>query len=225
MDMRHFNDPSAITQCLRGKIVYLFGDSTIRQWFEYLTAFVPNLKQINLYTPKKAGPFVAVDSNNNIMVSYRSHGPPIYFTTMFSSELRYVANELDRIEGGPNTVVLVSVGAHFNNFPVEVYIRRLRHIRRAVVQLLDREPATLVVIRTGNMRKLNLQISLSNSDWFSLQQYIVLRAMFKGLNIQVLDAWEMTQAHYLPHDIHPPRAILKNMIDLILSRICQIGKT
>ncbi|KAF5902014.1 NXPE family member 3, partial [Clarias magur] len=64
------------------------------------------LKQINLYSPKKAGPFVAVDSKNNIMVSYRSHGPPIYYTTLFTSELRYVSNELDRIEGGPNIVIL-----------------------------------------------------------------------------------------------------------------------
>ncbi|KAB5576907.1 hypothetical protein PHYPO_G00203910 [Pangasianodon hypophthalmus] len=225
MDMHEFNDSSVITHCLRGKLLYMFGDSTIRQWFEYLTAFVPNLKKINLYSRTISGQFVAVDSKNNIMVSYRCHGPPIHFPTVFSSELRYVSNELDRIEGGPNTVVLVSVGSHFNTFPVEVYIRRLWHIRRAVVRLLNREPATLVVVRTVNMRKLNLQISLSNSDWFSLQQDAVLRAMFQGLNIQMLDAWEMTLAHHLPHDLHPPLPIIKNMIDLILSRICRVGKT
>lgn len=158
------------------------------------------------------------------MVSYRSHGPPLYFNTLFTSELRYVSNELDRIEGGPNIVVLLSVGAHFNSYPVEVYIRRLRHIRRAVVRLLKREPATLVMIRTINMRELNLEISLSNSDWFSLQQNAVLQAMFKGLKIKILDAWEMTLAHYLPHAIHPPPAIIGNMMDLILSCICASEK-
>lgn len=39
--MRQFNDPDNITDCLQRKVVYLFGDSTIRQWFEYLTTFVP----------------------------------------------------------------------------------------------------------------------------------------------------------------------------------------
>lgn len=39
--MRQFNDPDSIAECLQGKMVYLFGDSTIRQWFEYLTTFVP----------------------------------------------------------------------------------------------------------------------------------------------------------------------------------------
>ena len=30
-----FNN-EAITRCLRGKVVYMFGDSTVRQFFEYL---------------------------------------------------------------------------------------------------------------------------------------------------------------------------------------------
>ncbi|KAM9446823.1 NXPE family member 3-like isoform 1-T1 [Clarias gariepinus] len=225
MDMHHFKDSAAITRCLKGKIVHMLGDSTVRQWFEYLTAFVPNLERFDLYSSKNKGPFLAVDSKNNIMVSYRSHGPPLNYNTVFTSDLRYVSNELDRIEGGPNIVVLVSVGPHFNSFPVEVYIRRLRYIRRALVRLLNREPATLVMIRTINMRKLNPGNSLSNSDWFSVQQNAVLRAMFQGLNIQILDAWEMTLAHHLPHDIHPPPAIIENMIDLILSCICGVEKT
>ncbi|XP_026768676.3 NXPE family member 3 [Pangasianodon hypophthalmus] len=222
--IQQFNDSSAITHCLRGKIVYMLGDSTLRQWFEYLTAFVPDLKQLNLYTPKRVGPFMAVDSTNNILVSYRCHGPPIRFTPVLSSELHYVANELDRIQGGPDTVVLVSVWSHFSSFPIEMYIRRLRHIRRAVVRLLNRDPATLVVIRTANLQKLDPENSLFNSDWFCLQIDAVLRAMFRGLNVQILDAWEMTLGHHLPHDLHPPRAIIKNMIDVILSHICPVGK-
>ncbi|KAF5892461.1 NXPE family member 3 isoform X2, partial [Clarias magur] len=176
------------------------------------------------HSSKNKGPFLAVDSKNNILLSYRSHGPPLNFNTVFTSDLRYVSNELDRIEGGPNIVVLVSVGPHFNSFPVEVFIRRLRHIRRAVARLLNREPATLVMIRTINMRKLSPENSLSNSDWFSVQQNAVLRAMFQGLNVQILDVWEMTLAHHLPHDIHPPPAIIENMIDLILSCICGVEK-
>ncbi|KAK3569205.1 hypothetical protein QTP86_026616, partial [Hemibagrus guttatus] len=182
------------------------------------------LKEFNLHSIKKVGPFLAVDSKNNILVSYRCHGPPIMYTSVFSSELRYVANEIDRIKGGPGTVILVSVWAHFSTFPMEVYIRRLRHLRRAVVRLLNREPATLVVIRTANLRKLDPVISLSHSDWFSLQTNAVLCAMFKGLNVQLLDAWEMTLAHRLPHLIHPSPPIIKNMIDLILSNICPVGK-
>lgn len=167
---------------------------------------------------------MAVDSKNNILLSYRCHGPPIRFTSVLSSELHYVANEIDRIKGGPDTVVLVSVWSHFSTYPIEVYIRRLRHIRKAVIRLLNREPATMVVIRTANLQKLDPGSSLFNSDWFSLQIDAVLRAMFKGLNVQLLDAWEMTLAHHLPHLLHPPPSIIKNMIDLILSHICPVGR-
>lgn len=38
---RHFNDSAAITQCLRNKVINLYGDSTARQWFEHLITFVP----------------------------------------------------------------------------------------------------------------------------------------------------------------------------------------
>lgn len=167
---------------------------------------------------------MAVDSKNNILVSFRCHGPPIRFTPVLAAELHYVANELDRIQGGPNTVVLVSVWSHFSSFPIEMYIRRLRHIRKAVVRLLNRDPATLVVIRTANLQKLDPQNSMLNSDWFCLQIDAVLRAMFRGLNVLMLDAWEMTLAHHLPHDLHPPQAIIRNMIDVILSHICPVGK-
>ncbi|XP_038863152.1 NXPE family member 3-like [Salvelinus namaycush] len=218
--MHQFNDSSAITQCLKGKVVYMYGDSTARQWFEYLNAFVPELKEFNLHSPRNVGPFMAVDSTHNILLGYRCHGPPIRFSTVIASEMRYVANELDGLAGGPDTVVVLSVWAHFSTFPVEVYIRRLRHIRRAVVQLLDRAPGTLIVVRSANLQALDPEVSLYNSDWFSVQLDGVLRAMFRGLDVLLVDAWEMTLAHHLPHALHPPPVIVKNMIDTFLSYVC-----
>ena len=168
------------------------------------------------------GPFMAVDSVHNILLKYRCHGPPIRFSTVSSSELRYVANELDGLPGGHDTIVALSIWSHFSTFPVEVYLRRLRHIRRALARLLDRAPGTLVVVRTANPQKLDPEVSLYNSDWFSVQLDSVLRAMFRSLRgVVLLDAWDMTLAHPThPHLLHPPPDIVKNMIDLILSHIC-----
>lgn len=39
--IHQFNSSSAITQCLKGKTVHMYGDSTMRQWFEYLDAALP----------------------------------------------------------------------------------------------------------------------------------------------------------------------------------------
>ncbi|CAN9497618.1 unnamed protein product [Ophioblennius macclurei] len=218
--MRNFSHSSAVSQCLKNKVINMYGDSTVRQWFEYLIALIPELKEFNLHSPKNVGPFMAVDTTHNILVRYRCHGPPIRFSTVMSSELRYVSNELDGLSGGPNTVVVLSVWAHFSTFPVGVYIRRLRHIRRALMRLIDRAPGTLVVVRSANLQALDQEVSLYNSDWYSLQLDEVLRAMFKGLNVLLVDAWQMSLAHHLPHALHPPPVIVKNMIDMLLSYVC-----
>ncbi|XP_036977172.1 NXPE family member 3-like [Acanthopagrus latus] len=210
----------AITQCLKGKVIYMFGDSTVRQFFEYLTAELPNLKEFDLHSQRKAGPFISLDYTNNILMKYRFHGPPIRTVPVPISELRYMASELNGVTGGSNTVVIFCVWAHFGTFPMELYIRRLQTIRRAVVQLLDRAPDTLVIIRTGNPKELTFTAAQTNSDWQTYQVNKVLRAMFKGLNVHFVNAWEMTLAHHLPHDLHPKPPIIKNMINVIMSYMC-----
>ncbi|XP_067849191.1 NXPE family member 3-like [Heptranchias perlo] len=223
-NIRRFDTPARITYCLRRKIVYLFGDSTIRQWFEYLTEFVPGLKMFDLGNPKNIGPHLAVDLENNIMVEFHPHGPPIRFNTVSSQDMHYIANELDEIKGGKNTVIAITLWSHFSTFPVEVYIRRLQNIRRSILQLLGRSPDTVIVIKTANVQALPQDVSLYNSDWYSYQLDLVLRKMFTGINVAFVDAWEMTIAHYLPHELHPQQVIIKNEIDVFLSYVCPFEK-
>ncbi|XP_072369707.1 NXPE family member 3-like [Scyliorhinus torazame] len=223
-NIRRFESPARITSCLRRKMVYLFGDSTVRQWFEYFTAFLPGLKIFNLGNPKNIGPHLAVDLENNIMVEYHPHGPPIRFNTVSSQDLHYIANELDEIKGGKDTVIAISLWSHFSTFPIEVYIRRLQNIRRSILQLLGRNPDTVVVMKTANIQALPGEVSLYNSDWYSYQHDLVLRKMFTGTNVAFVDAWEMTIAHYLPHNLHPERVIVKNEIDVFLSYVCPSTK-
>uniref|UniRef100_A0A3Q3GIN3 NXPE C-terminal domain-containing protein n=1 Tax=Labrus bergylta TaxID=56723 RepID=A0A3Q3GIN3_9LABR len=205
--VHQFNNSSAISQCLKGKVVHMYGDSTVRQWFEYLDASLP-------------GPFMIWDNAKNILVKFHLHGPPLSISVHIpTSELRYIANEIDDVVGGTNTVVIFGIWAHLTPFPMQFYIRRLYGIRRAVIRLLNRAPDTLVVIRTPNLRGTNPYIFTFN-DWYAIQQDKVVRAVFKGLNVQLVDAWEMVLAHHLPHYIHPPPPIIRNMVNIILSHMC-----
>nr|XP_056714876.1 NXPE family member 3 isoform X2 [Euleptes europaea] len=179
-----------------------------------------DLVELNLGSPKNVGPFMSVDIKHNILLKFRCHGPPIRFTTVFTSELHYIANELNRIVGGRNTVIAITIWSHFSTFPVEVYIRRLRNIRRSIVRLLDRSPKTLVIIRTANVQELGPEVSLFNSDWYSYQLDTIMRKMFSGIGVYFVDAWEMSLAHYLPHKLHPEEIIVKNQLDAFLSLVC-----
>uniref|UniRef100_A0A8C6SAU3 Neurexophilin and PC-esterase domain family, member 3 n=1 Tax=Neogobius melanostomus TaxID=47308 RepID=A0A8C6SAU3_9GOBI len=216
--VQQFNNASVITACLKGKKLHLLGDSTIRQYYQHITKTLPS-KTFFLSHSVIFGPLLAVDHTNGIMVTYRCHGPPIRFRAHVS-QLRYVANELDGVSGGPNTVVVIGVWSHFSSFPMEVYYQRLMTIRRAVQRLKNRAPETTVIIRTANMKAMTLYESLTNSDWYSLQRDKVLRAVFKDLGVLLLEAWEMGQAHYLPHSLHPQPQIIKVMIDTVLSYTC-----
>ncbi|XP_029969971.1 NXPE family member 3-like [Salarias fasciatus] len=219
--VKRFNNASAISQCLKDKVVHMYGDSTVRQWLEYLSSKLSDLRVYNLHKLKQSGPYVALDSAKNIFVTYRCHGLPIRMARSPVTELHYVANELDGVTGGKTTVVVFGVWAHFTTFPIKYYIRRIMSIRKAVVRLLARAPDTKIIIRTANLKKISTPFSaLVGGDWLSLQRDKILRTMFKGMNVYFVDAWEMTVAHYLKHDIHPPRPIIKNMIDVVLSYIC-----
>ncbi|XP_074554902.1 NXPE family member 3-like [Halichoeres trimaculatus] len=218
--VQQFPNSSAISQCLKGKMLHMYGDSTLRQWFEYFTASLPDAKMVDLNGPLRAGPFMIWDSANKFSVTYRVHGLPLRIFSLPISRERYVANELDRLLGGTNTVVILSVWAHFTTAPFELFIRRMQNIRRAVVRLLERAPGTLVVIRTGNVQALRQSGMMNNCDWFVDQINKVFGAMFKGLNVKWVNAWEMVLAHHLPNDLHPPPPIIKSMIDVLLSHIC-----
>uniref|UniRef100_A0A3Q2GR65 Neurexophilin and PC-esterase domain family member 3 n=1 Tax=Cyprinodon variegatus TaxID=28743 RepID=A0A3Q2GR65_CYPVA len=209
MFMVHQFNSTAISLCLKGKSIHIYGDSTVRQWYEYLISH-------------SSGPLLALDYVNNILVTFRSHGPPIRFGSSLVSQLQYIANELDRLPGGENTVVVIGIWAHFSTFPIEVYVRRLLNIREAVVRLLTRAPGTLVFLRTANPKEMTLYEALTNSDWFSLQRDKALREIFKGVNVKLVDAWDMVLAHHLPHKLHPQSDIIKNMLDVLLSYVCPL---
>ncbi|XP_075061892.1 NXPE family member 3-like [Mixophyes fleayi] len=213
---RHFPQPSDALACLNGKDIHMFGDSTLRQWFEYLERFIPSLKMIDLHTNYKSGPLLAVDADAGLAMRWRAHGIPLRTSKTMVSDLHYEAAHIAGIGGGPHTVVVMTLWAHFTNYPVRVYLERLDRVRQAIASLLFRSPQTTVIIKSANTG----YKSIYGSDWLSLQLDILLRAALKGMAVTILDAWDMTSCHYLPDNIHPGPPVVRNEVDLMLSYIC-----
>ncbi|XP_063786987.1 NXPE family member 3-like [Pseudophryne corroboree] len=212
---RHFPRPSDALACLKGKDIHMSGDSTLRQWFEYLESFIPSLKMIDLHG-FKTGPLLAVDANAGLAIRWRFHGLPIRSRKTLVSNIHYESIELAGIGGGPDTVVLVNLWAHFTTFPVRVYLERLKQIHQAIQSLLFRSPQTTVIIKSANTGRKTVHAS----DWLSLQLDTLMRAAFKGMAVTFLDAWDMTSCHYLPDSTHPRPPVIRNEVDLMLSYIC-----
>ncbi|KAL8173390.1 UNVERIFIED_CONTAM: hypothetical protein K2H54_048136 [Gekko kuhli] len=213
---RTFPTPDLALGCLRGKIVHMMGDSTLRQWWEFLVAFIPSLKRIDHHVTYQSGPLLAVEPDMGLMLWWRAHGIPLRTAKTKMADLHYVANELDALGGGPDVVVVFTLWAHFTTFPLELYVRRLHGVREAVARLLARSPSTTVVVKTANTG----YKSVYGSDWLSMQLDSIFRAMFAGLPVAIVDAWAMTACHYLPDSIHPGRVIVRNEVDSFLSFVC-----
>ncbi|XP_059390572.1 NXPE family member 3-like [Carassius carassius] len=133
--------------CLKNKMIYLLGDSTTRQWFEYLERNVPGLTRMDLHTPRTGGPLMAVELKNN---HWKPRGVPLRFYKMLINDLHHIANDIDEIAGDPHAVVVFTIFAHRVFHPITFYIHEVAKIRQSVVALLSRAPQTTVIIKSGN---------------------------------------------------------------------------
>ncbi|KAF4118128.1 NXPE family member 3-like [Onychostoma macrolepis] len=211
--------PAQMANCLKNKIVYFMGDSTTRQWFEYLERTVPGIKRMDLHTHPAGGPLMAVELKNNIIVHWRVHGVPLRFSKVMPIiDLHYISNDIDEIAGGPHAVVVFTYCAHLVFHPITFYVYEVAKIRQSVVALLSRAPETTVVIKSGNTAGLK---NIYQSDWHMLQLDTVMREMFRDIDgVIFLDVWQMTSCHYLREHIHPGPVIIANEVDMLLSYVC-----
>ncbi|XP_026140386.1 NXPE family member 3-like [Carassius auratus] len=204
--------------CLKNKIVYLMGDSTTRQWFEYFERNMPGIKRLDLHTPRTGGPLMAVELKNNTIIHWKPHGVPLRFTKMLITDLHYISNDIDEIAGGHHVVIVFTFFAHLVFHPITFYVYEVAKIRQSVVALLSRAPETIIIIKSGNTAGLK---NIFQSDWYVLQLDTVMREMFRDIEgIIFLDVWQMTSCHYLREDIHPGPIIVANEVNMLLSYIC-----
>ncbi|KAJ8362198.1 hypothetical protein AAFF_G00390670 [Aldrovandia affinis] len=203
-------DTLKMTQCLKDREFYMMGDSTMRQWFHYLAKAVPNMKYMNLHTQEQTGPLMAVDVNNNIILHWRAHAPPLRCYRTPVADLHYMSNEIDSLAGGPRKVVIFNLWAHFTTYPLEYFARRVARIRQAVVALLKRAHETIVVIKSANTSSSK---DMVGSDWLALQLDTILRVIFQGIDVAFIDVWQMTSCHYSTDNMHPNPLIIRNEIN------------
>lgn len=181
-----------------------------------LTFLVSDLVEFNLGSPKNVGPFLAVDQKHNILLKYRCHGPPIRFTTVFSSDLRYVANRLNGMVGGRTRVVAIAVWSHFSTPLGSVYPAAQEHpsgLWSSSWTATLRQP---VVIRTANVQELGPEISLFNSDWYQLSAgHHPSEDVLRGWSIS---CWCLRRPWPIIYPtVTSDEVIVKNQVDMFLS--------
>ncbi|XP_069089633.1 NXPE family member 4-like isoform X2 [Pleurodeles waltl] len=216
--MKRFRTPEEINSCLKGKTIYFMGDSTVKQWMNFLTDTVKTLKELDLYEGGWQKMLMAVDVDRNIQIRYKKHGNPFACGFYSVREDRTIPRQIDQVGGNEHTVIALSLGAHFRAFPMHLFIRRAINIRRAIERLFLRSPETRVVIKTENTSDMERDFE-KLSDFHGFVQYSILNSIFRGLNVGVVDAWDITTA-FASNNMHPSPTVIENEINLFLTLIC-----
>ncbi|KAG3286583.1 NXPE family member 1-like, partial [Ictidomys tridecemlineatus] len=151
-------DTNKINDCLKGKLIYLLGDSTLRQWIHYLPRVAKTLKFFDLH---ETGPFkkhLLLDAERHTQIQWKKHGYPfVTYSTYSVTDEGYIPREIDRLSGDKNTAIVITFGQHFRPFPIDVFIRRAISVRKAIERLFLRSPDTKVIIKTENIREMHIE--------------------------------------------------------------------
>ncbi|XP_055963501.1 NXPE family member 1-like [Sorex fumeus] len=212
-------DAAKATDCLKGKLVYLLGDSTLRQWIYYLPNVVKTLKYFDLHGTGKFKKHQLLDADRQTQIWWIKHSYPFVTQELYSvRDEVHIGQEIDRIPGDKNTAIVITIGQHFRPFPIDIFIRRTISIRNAIERLFIRSPATKVIVKTENIREMHI-----NTEWFGdfhgYIQYLIMKDIFKDLNVGTIDVWDMTIA-YNSNNVHPPDQVLGYQINMFLNYIC-----
>ncbi|XP_038178133.1 NXPE family member 2 [Arvicola amphibius] len=218
-EQKEFSNINDITNCLTRKLIYLMGDSTLRQWVYYLSKVV---KTLTLFDHHGTGMFqthVLLDVKRHILVQWKKHGHPFVTKKLFSvKDDNYIPREIDQVAGDSRTAIVITFGQHFRPFPINLFIRRAINIRKAIERLFLRSPETKVIIKTENIREVNENAEIF-SDFHGNIQNLILRNIFRDLNVGIIDAWDMTIA-YRCEDVHPSTSVVESQVAMFLNYIC-----
>ncbi|XP_018081230.1 NXPE family member 4 isoform X2 [Xenopus laevis] len=217
--MKSNHNLEELNACMQGKVIYILGDSTLRQWMLYFQSKLNDMTILNLYESGWAQKIWGIDLKRNMRVSWKRHANP-FISSSYQSfrEERTIPREIDLIGGHDKTVIVLNIGCHFRSYPVHHYIRRLVNIRRALVRLFRRSPETKVILKTENLSAISNSYEI-NSDFHGFVHYFVFKLIFKDLNVGFVNGWDMTNA-FDAKEVHPPPEYIQNEIDLFMTYIC-----
>uniref|UniRef100_A0A8C5QND9 NXPE C-terminal domain-containing protein n=1 Tax=Leptobrachium leishanense TaxID=445787 RepID=A0A8C5QND9_9ANUR len=221
-NMTYYKTKEDFLSCLQGKKLFLIGDSTLRQFIMYFTENIQIAKYFAY--PWKNWAYwektlLALNMEKDIFVSYKRHGFPLEsFVFYYFKEDKYTSRQIDQHGGGKDTIIVITMGQHFRQFPLHLYIRRALNIRRAIERLFLRSPDTKVIIKTENTREMTAPVERIG-DFHGYTQYLALREVFQGINVGFVDAWDMSISSATA-TVHPPGNTFQSIMSMTFTFAC-----
>ena len=211
--------------CIQGKTIFLFGDSTLRQYADYfIFQLAENKPLVNLrrFGDGATYHYRKVFINNNANITYLKHAMPftnynvpVKNITGYASELRKIA---ESSTPGNRLVIIVGYHAHFQLYPIDVYQERMRNLVSAIKDLLKAKPMVKIFFKGPTF-------TFDDSHWFDnkiTQVYIQMAfEEFNDIQDQVtfLDTWSTSITHETK-SIHPSDNAFNAQLQQLFTYLC-----
>ena len=219
--VRNYERPQAkdFAKCFSNKVVFMIGDSTMRQFFLFAAAeFKLQIYQIhekNFYHVPRLGR----SETQNITIYYRAHGIPMRLPGPLSLST-YMTDTINEVTGGKNVVIIITIGLHYLEYDPVFYIHRLVGIRKALEHHLKKYPDTKIIIK-GINRSIFKQTYIN--EWLQVRFDTILKEMLKNLkNFIHIDLLDMTALWPVYENYHPEEHVIREQAYLMFSYICDM---
>ena len=211
---RYFS-PSHIGNCLKNKIVYFLGDSTLLQWHKYLVDLLH----------AEGPPRGYVVKSFNISLNFNFHKITIHrSSTNWEGQYRYEVDVIDGIRDKDcNFIVILGPAFHFVQWSKDALIERLVHLRSAIFRLHENCPNVPVIIKTPHPYYEGYHgelICIATSDYLVFEIRKLILQIFNETDVFVVDAWDLNLAYPAPNVIHMPKGAIEAELSMFLSYTC-----
>lgn len=204
--------------CLRDTFIHIFGDSTLRQWFQFMSNWLKLKFWSRSAETDKSRPLAARSAADNLTMYFTPHGPPLFNLAPLHAN-RYISSNLDKIRAvSRNTTVVFTLGLHYLTFPESFFRTRVDIIKRSVLELQRRVPNVRVFVKNVNFHHTHSRDP--KPQWAINYFNQILEREFGTLgNVTVINTWDMTLVQP-PQGLHPDVGMLFHQINLFLSYLC-----
>ncbi|KAL4223410.1 Neurexophilin [Mactra antiquata] len=211
-------------KCLRGKTIVILGDSTNRQYADFIVQKILGINgkfvQNQVGVQGQYHNYENMYIKDNITVIYLKHEMPYHNPGFTKSGIISIPTLIDNYatQNISDLVLLANYNSHYTAYPFSVYRNRQRALKEAYKRLSIANPKAKLFLKTPHL-------VIDDYRWFDSYRQLVnqqiVRQEFVDMRdkIVLLDTWAISVTHNVQM-LHPVGQAMLSQIIQFLAYIC-----
>ncbi|XP_071114190.1 NXPE family member 4-like [Haliotis cracherodii] len=212
--------PKRWNECLKFRTMWLFGDSTTRQFLFYMIKYLDlQLVTERWKTQSWHQPSLATRESHNYSIFWGPHCFPFHNGKAWENlgALKATHSYIDEIPSRSRDIVVIHFYIHFMAYHPDLYRLHVRRTGQSVAELKKRAPDTLVFVKGSHaFYDQGAIIGRTDDIWGGIYDKIIEEEFTKLKDSVIfLNMWDMTVASENEMQ-HPNKTIIRAMVNYMM---------